>query len=475
MLVPAGRGAKRRHDRIGFPIRAARCHSRPNARLRRLPVPGFISEDAHLGSSPLSGKIKRTMTVPPLAPAPGTALVLTLAVQALASLALGAPSVLAPAMSADLGIAAQHVGWLVSLAYVAAMLSGLACGVYAPRYGPVRISQIGLCGAALGLLLLSVGHPASLLLGALALGVGYGLPNPMAAEILSRHAPSHRRGLFFSIKQTGVPLGVALAGLLFPLLLTRLGWQGAVAAIGGLILILTGLSGRTRAVLDGDPSRLQPAYSGRRMRFTELLRERMLDPLKAVLANPPVRRLGLASFIYAMSQVVYLTFLVSLLNLELGFSLAISAALLAASQAVSMAARVFWGYVSDRWVDPAHLLALLGVATGLCLTVLARVPAGLPWWLMLCVTTACASTAVAWNGVFYADLVRHVVPSEVASTTGATQFLTFFGGVFGTALFAVLVSATGSYSSVFSLMGLLPALTGGILLWTARQRRMRAT
>jgi predicted MFS family arabinose efflux permease len=244
--------------------------------------------------------------------------------------------------------------------------------------------------------------------------------------------------------------------------------------VGVLILLLAWLSGRAQAALDGG-LRVAPAQPAAPVALIVLLRDRLWLPLRDVFANPPLRRLGLTSFVYAMSQVVYLTFLVSMLNLELGFTLATAAALLAASQAVSMAARVFWGYVSDRWVDPARLIAFLGLAMGLCLTVLGLAPAGLPWWGMLAITTACAATAVAWNGVFYADLVRYVAASEVAATTGATQFLTFSGGVFGTAVFAALVSATGSYTAVFTFMGLLPALTGVALLLRAQRFKAEKT
>ena len=47
--------------------------------------------------------------------APGVALAVTLAVQALASFSLAVPSVLAPAVASEFGMQAQHVGWLVSV------------------------------------------------------------------------------------------------------------------------------------------------------------------------------------------------------------------------------------------------------------------------------------------------------------------------------------------------------------------------
>jgi len=166
-----------------------------------------------------------------------------------------------------------------------------------------------------------------------------------------------------------------------------------------------------------------------------------------------------------------LSFLVSALKLEHQMSLAAAAALLSASQVVSMLARVGWGYVSDRWVDPGRLLGLLGVGMSLSLIALAFVPVGASPALMLAVTVACAGTAVSWNGVFYADLVRQVPPGEVTRTTGATQFLTFLGGVTGGAGFVGLLSLTGSYSAGFIVVALLPLVTGLLTLRSARRAR----
>ena len=59
----------------------------------------------------------------------------------------------------------------------------------------------------------------TLLIAASLIGVGYGLVNPAAAAILAYHSPLNARGLFFSIKQTAVPVGFGLSGLLFPFLL----------------------------------------------------------------------------------------------------------------------------------------------------------------------------------------------------------------------------------------------------------------
>lgn len=394
------------------------------------------------------------------------ALTLTLVAQALAALALASPSVLAPAAAAQLAVPAQQVGWLVSAAYLAAMLSGLNGGWLAARRGPVRVTQWALLVCAGGLALLGAGVAPLLPIGAAAIGVGYGLTNPMAAEILSRHAPVARRGLFFSIKQSGVPIGVALAGLLLPLLVgVGVGWQGATIAAALLLAAAALGAGWSRSTLD-PPA---PAPGGSGAHAAGPARARVLQPLREVLAFEPTRRLSLISLVYALTQVGFLTFLVSMLNIEHGLSLALSAALLSASQAVSVVGRVAWGHVSDRWIDPTRLLGLLGLAMGAGIGLLGLAPVSTPWWAMLALTMLCAATAVAWNGVFFADLARHVPPARIAGATGATQFLTFLGSMTGAALFATLVTATGSYRTVFASLALLPIAAGALILLAARR------
>ena len=428
------------------------------------------------------------MPLRPVTTAPWTALSVTLAVQTLAAVALTTPSVMAPAVGPQIGVGAQHVGWLISLAYLSAMVTGLGGGALSQRHGPVRISQVALTASALGLALMAAGHPVALLAGAVVLGVGYGLPNPTAAEILSRHAPGERRGLFFSIKQTGVPLGVAFTGMVVPALMGASSWTRALLVLAvGLVAAML-LIGRARARLEADAraSTAAPASAAAPASVSTStstsapasasppggafgLRQRLLEPLREVLAFAPTRRLAIASLVFAFTQVSFLTFLVSLLKLEHGYSLSLAASLLAASQAASVAGRIGWGHVADRWIDPARLLGGLGVAMGVAVALVGLAPADASPATMLALTLACAVTAVAWNGVFFADLVRLVPPERVASSTGATQFLTFMGGVGGSAAFATLVSLTGSYSAVFTALGVLPALTGLVLLAGARK------
>ena len=402
---------------------------------------------------------------PESARAPVTALLVTLLVQAFASVTLTVPSVLAPVIAVELGMPAQRVGWLVSIAYFAAMLSGLYGGALSERHGSVRPSQWSMLFGAAGLAVFAGGIVFLLPVAALVIGFAYGLTNPTAADILSRHAPVHRRGLFFSIKQTGVPMGVALAGATLPWLAAMLGWRGAALAMVVPLVLGALLIGPWRGVLDNRA--LAPREQGTRVSSLQMLRQGLLMPVRDVLAFGPTRRLALTSLVYAMTQVCFLTFLVSLLTIEHGYSLAASAGLLAASQAVSVVGRVSWGYVSDKWINPTRLLGLLGLMMAAGVVALGIAPSHAPWAWLAAAAFVCAATAVAWNGVYFADLVRHVPPERVARTTGATQFMTFFGGMSGSAIFALVVGPAGGYGRVYVGLALLPAIAGVVLLRAA--------
>ncbi len=397
-------------------------------------------------------------------PAPGRprlALLITFSAQTLASLALNAPSVLAPVVAPLLGHAPERVGVLVAIMYFAAMASGLALGERIPVVGAVRITQWAMAAAGLGLGLLASGTSVMLIAAALAIGFAYGLTNPSAAELLGRHAPARRRGLYFSIKQTSVPAGIALVGLLAPALYRAFGWQVALAVLGALCCVLMAVLQSAVGPFDGSVSGPH-ALPARRAWWRQVA-----APLAVVLRSPPLRRLGFVSFAYALTQICFLTFVVSMLKIEHGMSLAAAAGVLAAAQLMSIAGRIFWGHVADQWISPSRLLGVLGLMMGAALLWLALLPRPVGLVHASLVALACAATAVGWNGVYFAEMARLARPHEMAMVTGGTQFITFFGGMIGPALFSQGVALSGTYVVAFLALAALP-VTAGVLMLTVR-------
>ena len=389
------------------------------------------------------------------------ALFATLAIQVYASLAATAVSVLAPVIAGDFGLSTNLVGVFVGLVYATAMTGALCSGTFIARYGAIRVSQVSVLLSAIGLILLPVATivPFALVLLVLApliTGSGYGPITPASSQILARTTPPHRMGLTFSVKQTGVPAGVALGGAVLPAATLAIGWEATLIVIAVLSVIVAVAAQPIRADLDTmlDPSR----------RFTLAA---TLRPLRKVFASPVLTELTAVSFFYAALQMCLMSFLVVHLTDALHWSLVAAGLALSVATVGGVVGRILWGAVADRFVRPRVLLGLLGLAAGTCSIATAFYPAEGPVTPLLVLAGAFGLTAIGWNGVQLAEVARHAPSGEAGAITGAAAFITFSGVVVGPPLFGALAAGTGSYRASFVVLGAVIIVCGMVALAAA--------
>ncbi|MBI5911811.1 MAG: MFS transporter [Betaproteobacteria bacterium] len=382
-------------------------------------------------------------------------LTITLAVQALTSMAMIAPAVMAPVVAPELGVSPQGIGWFVALEYLFGMLSGLVCGALIGRFGPVRACQISVCLAAAGLVAGAGAVLPAVFAAAALIGSGYGLVNPASSHILARSAPPGMMSLIFSIKQTGVPLGGALAGALVPPLILYLGWRWSAAVVALLCLSLALLIQLARI------AEHRGAGIGASVSFWA--------PLGMVFANPPVLELAIVSMIFGSAQLALIAYFVSYLNLELGYSLVVAGLIYSCAHAAGIVGRIFWGAVADRF-SPRPTLGLLGVLMALSGAAAAGLSADWPLPLVILVSALFGASAVGWNGVYLAEAARLAPAGQVGAITGGIQFMTFLGALATPPLFGFVVGLAGGYGKAYLVFCLLPGLTGAYLLARLRRR-----
>jgi nitrate/nitrite transporter NarK len=191
---------------------------------------------------------------------------------------------------------------------------------------------------------------------------------------------------------------------------------------------------------------MRAVYDSGRDRSRRLFAPGLLaGPLRLVLSDPALRRLALASCAYSGMQVTFTAFLVTYLHDGLGMPLVLAGAVLSAAQACGVGGRVLWGIVADRFVPPHRVLGGLGLGmTASALVTAAFTPA----WPLAAIVAVCmvyGGTAVAWNGVFLAQVARLSPPGKAGEVTGGSTFLTFGGVVVLPAAFSAVTSASGSY------------------------------
>lgn len=380
-------------------------------------------------------------------------LAVTLSIQIAISGAGVAGAVLAPLANDDLGLNAAFVGVYVAYMYGAAAIVTATSGAWLQRFGPIGASQICLGFSGLSLLAISTGTLWGFALAGLMAGVGYGPTTPASSAILARVGRPDQRGMIFSVKQTGVPGGNMLAAAAMPSLALAFGWQGAAAIGGGVVLLLAVALTPLRKGMDARvPVARAPS-----------LRAALVEPMRGLLARPDLRRLVLVSIAYSGLQGALSAFLMVLLVEEAALGVVAAGFVLAIAQAAGVGGRVFWGMVADRYGRPAFILGLLGMAMGGFGIAFAATAGLLPLPALWALAVCFGGTAVAWNGVYLAELARLAGPARAGEIIGASGFFTFGGVAILPFAFTLIVLATNSYALALALVSC-PAIVGGIWL-----------
>jgi MFS family permease len=384
--------------------------------------------------------------------AAAAALLATTAIQAAASAAMLTLPAIAPLVAADLRLPTSLVGTYLSLAYVGAATAALVGGALVLRLGALRLSQASLLACALGLLLGLVPATVVVALSAVVLGIGYGPITPASSHLLARTASPGRMGLTFSIKQTGVPAGAALAGLAVPPLALAAGWRVAVAAVAAVALLVTLAAQPVRARLDADRRR--------EARFTLA---QFAAALRLVAATPALRTMAGVSFAYAGLQMCISGFIVAYLAEEVGLGLVTAGIGLTVANVAGVVARIGWGAFADRVLTPRATLAMLGALMAAFAAATATFSAAWPPGAMLAVVAALGGTAIGWNGVYLAETARVAPAGQAGLATGGCLFFTYVGVVCCPFLFGALQRASGSYALCFAAAAALYATVAALL------------
>lgn len=400
-----------------------------------------------------------TVTAHAAAPLPVWPVVaVTTATQSLTTLAALALTAVAPRAARDLGTEPALIGYQVSLVYVGAMLMSLVSGALVRRLGAARASQFALGMAAAGCLLSALALLPVLALGALVIGLGYGCTNPAASQLLARTPTSGRMNLIFSIKQTGVPIGGILAGLLVPSITLAFGWRAALVACGALAVGLALAIERVRAAWDDD-----------RDRAARLL-ARPFASLALIWRHPVLRWLALASLAFAAAQLVLVGFLVTYLVTEIGLDLVTAGTVLAVAQAAGAGGRLAWGWLADRLRSATAALIVNGTLAAAGALATAAIGGAWPLALVVAATAFYGFSAIGWNGVFMAAVARQSPAEQIGVATGGALSITYAGIILGPSAFAALHDRLDvTYGEGFALLAVVTA-AGVACLALARQR-----
>ncbi len=380
-------------------------------------------------------------------------------VQAMTMLAVVTVPVLAPVLSADLDIPSSLVGIYQSSVFAGAAILTLFSGSFVRRHGGVRVNQMSLVIAVAALLVALDGRTTTLLACALGVGMGYGLATPGASHVLARVSPAARRGLVFSLKQSAVPVGGLIAGLLIPPVAENFGWRPAIITVAVIIALAMICVQPLRARLDDDRD---PEF-----------KVRMNAPWQSVLLalrTPALRPIAVVAFTFGAIQLCLFAFLVTFLVERVALTLVVAGTVFSVMQGAGVAARILWGWLSDHVATSRTLLAIIGVGIILSTMTANEMAPGWPLFAVMLVSAVMGVTAVGWNGIYLAEVARVVPQEQVGAATGGVLMFTFLGIVVGPSTFGLMVQQTGQYTAGFTLMNLLVGVAVLMLVFGKKQR-----
>ncbi|MGI9570749.1 MAG: MFS transporter, partial [Desulfobulbia bacterium] len=270
--------------------------------------------------------------------------------------------------------------------------------------------------------------------------IGYGMTNPAASQILMGSTPAKYRNIVFSLKQTGVPFGGIFAGLAVPAINQNYNWQaapvlGAILCVSLLIMIQP-MRKRWETPIKSDVTFSLESFRG----------------LKLCLTNNNLFWLSVAGLFFGGVQLCLVTFAVTMLVSEVGFTLVAAGAVLASLQMAGIVGRLFFGFAADKLLTGKHALMLMSTINIFGALSVYQLDASWSVWIIYMIFVIFGSCALGWTGIIQAEAVSNAPLRHSGAVIGALSVPMFGGVIFGPAVFSMLVSYTQSYSNAFLLL-----------------------
>jgi predicted MFS family arabinose efflux permease len=257
--------------------------------------------------------------------------------------------------------------------------------------------------------------------------------------------------LVFSAKQTAVPAGLLLAGLLGPQLSEWTGWRATMLASAAACAMFALLLQPLRDAFDED------RVPTRAIRISDFK-----ATLIAVLASPSLRVFSFACLAFNGLQAVVTAYFVVYLT-TIGYTPVAAGLVFSIAVAVAVPGRVAWGWLGSGYVAPRGVMAGLAFGMAASVTLLALADAG--WTTLAVGLVACAlsATALSWHGVLLAETARAAPEDMRGGVTGGVLSFGQVGSLVLPLAYSGLLDFAGSHGIGFAVCGL-PALLVGVQL-----------
>ncbi|MFC5338085.1 MFS transporter [Leucobacter denitrificans] len=375
-----------------------------------------------------------------ITPRPWLMLAVMVLGQAATTVVVATPAFLIPYLHQYEGMNLASAGLLAGAPHLGLVLSLIAWGAAADRYGERNVLIIGLALTVLAVAGSMLAH------GFVMLGVALVVSGAMSAcinnasgRLIAGWFPAERRGLAMGIRQTCQPIGMAIAAIAVPTLAIHYGILGALAFGGALTLIA--LVCCVAAVVD-------PELAPRTV---------------AALGSNPYReswtlaRIHAVSVLLVVPQFVLSTFGLVWFTVDFGWSALAAGALVATAQLLGAGGRIVAGIWSDKVASrlrPLRQVAIAGVVVLLVAAAFGWAEWAIPAAIIF-VVASCVS--VADNGLAFTAVAEIAGPQWAGRALGTQNTGQFLASAVVPSLVGGLIGFVG-IPAALALVALTPAI-----------------
>lgn len=318
-----------------------------------------------------------------------------------------------------------QIGLITTALSLGLMTSMVFVGLTVDRMGPRVVLFWGtVCMTVLTLVFLKVQTFGSLLMVLFFMGGTLAIVPSAGTKAVFNAFAGRPRGMVMGIRQTGVPIGAAIAAYVLPHLVPNWGLHGVylLFAIG---LLVTGWL--FAAVMQ--PWKKQTT-THKHIRMERKHWKKLLRPTSV-------------AFFMVSGQYILLTYSISDLQQVHHVRIAVAGSILALSQIGGGLGRIILGQWSDRLGGRRPpVLAWTAVMGAILAFVVGILPAATPLWCLFMIWTLFGFAAVGWNALALTWAGESVPPTHSGLAMSLTGSIVFLGSSIFSPVFGVVVDVT---------------------------------
>jgi MFS transporter, ACS family, hexuronate transporter len=343
---------------------------------------------------------------------------------------------LIPFIQSELKLTYTQLGSIMTFLYLGAMIMSFPAGWLTDKLGVKKMiffAQV-FTGFSVALYSITENYLMAIVF-AIFIGLGYGMINPPTTKGILLLVSKKYRGLAMSVKQTGVPIGGAVAAGLLPPIAILYSWKHSLL-FGAILIIFSGLLSH---ILYHQNQEGVTSITGN----TESTRVNWRE----IYQNKNIIFLSIGSAFCCMVQLALVTYIILYLKDVKKFSLITAAFYLTMINIGGILGRISWGIISDRLFKGARKIVLeIIVSLIFVVSLILGINIDLPPVVLSFILFIFGFSAIGWNGIYHAFIGELSGEKLAGRAVGLSLGIAFLGNLSGPVLYGKIIDITGTYN-----------------------------